>query len=37
MKLLLVEDEPALRTVLLSSLRQAGYVVEEAADFKQAQ
>lgn len=37
MKLLLVEDESALRTVLLSSLRQAGYVVEEAADFKQAQ
>ncbi|MCC3152291.1 response regulator transcription factor [Hymenobacter sp. BT770] len=37
MKLLLVEDEPALRRALFSSLRQAGYVVEEAADFAQAE
>ncbi|WP_201978331.1 response regulator transcription factor [Hymenobacter rubidus] len=37
MKLLLVEDESALRTALRSSLRQAGYVVEEAHDFAQAQ
>jgi len=37
MKLLLVEDEPALRAALLGSLRQAGYVVEEAATFAQAQ
>ena len=37
MKLLLVEDEPALRTALLGSLRQAGYVVEEAVDFAQAE
>ena len=37
MKLLLVEDEPALRAALLSSLRQAGYVVEEAVDFTQAE
>ena len=37
MKLLLVEDESALRAVLLGSLRQAGYLVEEAADFAQAQ
>ncbi|GAB2717752.1 DNA-binding response regulator [Hymenobacter frigidus] len=37
MKILLVEDETALRTVLLGSLKQAGYVVEEAADFAQAQ
>ena len=37
MKLLLVEDEPALRTALFSSLRQAGYLVEEAADFAQGQ
>lgn len=37
MKLLLVEDEPALRAALLGSLRQAGYVVEEAVDFAQAE
>ena len=36
MKLLLVEDEPALRAVLLDSLRPGGYVVEVAADFTQA-
>ena len=36
MKILLVEDEAALRAALLSSLRQAGYLVEEAADFAQA-
>ena len=36
MKILLVEDEAALRAVLLSSLRQAGYLVEEAADFAQS-
>ena len=36
MKILLVEDESALRTALASSLRQAGYVVEEAASFVQA-
>ena len=36
MKILLVEDEAALRTVLVSSLRQASYVVEEAASFGQA-
>ncbi len=36
MKLLLVEDEPALRAVLLESLRPGGYVVEVAADFAQA-
>lgn len=37
MKLLLVEDESALRAALLGSLRQAGYVVEEAVDFTQAE
>ncbi len=37
MKVLLVEDEPALRTALRGTLRQAGYVVEEAASFAQAQ
>ena len=37
MQLLLVEDEPALRAALLGSLRQAGYVVEEAVDFAQAE
>ena len=37
MKLLLVEDEPALRAALLGSLRQAGYVIEEAVDFTQAE
>ncbi len=36
MKLLLVEDEPALRAALLDSLRPGGYVVEVAADFTQA-
>ncbi|GAB3584448.1 response regulator transcription factor [Hymenobacter daeguensis] len=37
MKVLLVEDEVALRTALLGSLKQAGYLVETAADFAQAQ
>ncbi|MBC8084825.1 MAG: response regulator transcription factor [Hymenobacter sp.] len=36
MKLLLVEDEAALRLTLVDSLRQGGYVVEVAADFAQA-
>ncbi|MDQ2792661.1 MAG: response regulator transcription factor [Bacteroidota bacterium] len=36
MKILLVEDEAALRAALAGSLRQAGYVVEEAASFAQA-
>ena len=36
MKILLVEDEAALRAALLGSLRQAGYVVEEAASYVQA-
>ncbi|GAB3634947.1 response regulator transcription factor [Hymenobacter arcticus] len=36
MKLLLVEDEPALRSTLIEALRQGGYVVEVAADFTQA-
>ena len=36
MKILLVEDEAALRTALAASLRQGGYVVEEAASFAQA-
>ena len=36
MKLLLVEDEPALRAALLDSLRSGGYVVEVAANFAQA-
>ncbi|MDJ0364228.1 response regulator transcription factor [Hymenobacter sp. H14-R3] len=36
MKLLLVEDEPALRSTLVEALRQGGYVVEVAADFTQA-
>lgn len=37
MKLLLVEDEAALRAVLVDSLRQGGYMVEAAADFGAAQ
>ncbi|GAA4506966.1 response regulator transcription factor [Hymenobacter ginsengisoli] len=37
MKILLVEDEPALRSTLVEALRQGGYVVEVAADFRQAQ
>jgi two-component system response regulator QseB len=36
MKLLLVEDEPALRSTLIEALRQSGYVVEVAANFAQA-
>ncbi|WP_151089082.1 response regulator transcription factor [Hymenobacter baengnokdamensis] len=36
MKILLVEDEPALRSTLIEALRQGGYVVEVAADFAQA-
>jgi two-component system response regulator QseB len=36
MKLLLVEDEPALRSTLIEALRQGGYVVEVAADYTQA-
>lgn len=36
MKVLLVEDEPALRSTLIEALRQGGYVVEVAADFAQA-
>ena len=36
MKLLLIEDEPALRSTLIESLRQSGYVVEVAPDFAQA-
>ena len=36
MKLLLVEDEAALRSTLIDALRQSGYVVEVAADFAQA-
>jgi two-component system response regulator QseB len=36
MKILLVEDEPALRSTLIEALRQGGYVVEVAADYTQA-
>ncbi|MCA8830399.1 response regulator transcription factor [Hymenobacter pini] len=36
MKLLLVEDEEALRLTLVEALRQSGYVVEVAATFAQA-
>ena len=36
MKLLLVEDEAALRATLLDALRQSGYVVEVAPDYAQA-
>ena len=37
MKILVVEDEAALRAALMSTLRQSGYVVEEAATCAQAQ
>ena len=37
MKILVVEDEAALRAALMSTMRQSGYVVEEAASFAQAQ
>ena len=36
MKLLIVEDEPALRNSLVEYLRLDGYVVEEAASYEQA-
>ncbi len=36
MKILLVEDEAALRSTLLAALCQGGYVVEVATDFAQA-
>ena len=36
MKLLLVEDEAALRQALVETLRQGGYVVEVALNFTQA-
>ena len=36
MKLLIVEDEPALRASLLDYLQQDGYVVEPAATYAQA-
>ncbi len=36
MKILLVEDEPALLATLVEALRQGGYVVEVAADYAQA-
>jgi two-component system response regulator QseB len=36
MKILLVEDEPALRSTLVEALRQGGYVVDIACDFVQA-
>ncbi|AMR26862.1 DNA-binding response regulator [Hymenobacter psoromatis] len=36
MKLLLVEDEAALRSTLVDALSQGGYVVEVAANFAQA-
>jgi two-component system OmpR family response regulator len=37
MRILLVEDEPALRAQLGDALRTAGYVVDEAADGRDAQ
>lgn len=36
MKILVVEDEAALRAALMSTMRQSGYVVEEAATCAQA-
>ncbi|TGE23474.1 response regulator transcription factor [Hymenobacter metallicola] len=36
MKILIVEDEPALRSSLAEYLRQDGYVCETAADYPQA-
>ncbi|WOB10649.1 response regulator transcription factor [Piscinibacter gummiphilus] len=37
MKLLLVEDDPTLRTQLRTGLEESGYVVDEAGDGRQAQ
>ncbi len=36
MKVLLVEDEPTLRAMLLAGLAEAGYAVDEAADGRDA-
>ncbi|WP_418992658.1 response regulator transcription factor [Alistipes sp.] len=36
MKLLIVEDEPSLREIMVRTLVRERYVVEEAADFSQA-
>ena len=32
MRILVVEDEPALRSLLVQALREDGYAVDEAAD-----
>ena len=36
MKLLVVEDEPSLREIMVRTLRGERYVVEEAADYASA-
>ena len=33
MKLLIVEDEPSLREIMVQTLRREQYVVEQAADY----
>lgn len=37
MKILIIEDEPALREVIVKSLAAERYVVEQAADFRSAE
>ena len=33
MKILIVEDEPSLREIMVQTLRREQYVVEQAADY----
>ena len=35
MRILVVEDEPALRSLLVQALREDGYAVDEAADGRE--
>lgn len=36
MKVLIIEDEPSLRSLMSEELRRAGYVVQEAETFGDA-
>ena len=36
MKILIVEDEPSLREIMVQTLRREQYVVEQAADYASA-
>lgn len=36
MKILIVEDEPSLREIMVQTLRREQYVVEQASDYASA-